>query len=233
MTSVSVVIPFRSDGPERNALYRWCLARWDALHPEAEIITTHDDRIDGPFCRSRAVNRGAEMASGDVLVIADADIAVRHGQVAAGLERLDAGATWVLPYRRMVHLTGSWTLAVLAASPWFDLPDRVHAEAVRFQSTASVCGMVMIRRDDYRAIGGNDERFMSWGHEDVAFAMKADTLLGDVHRTDGDVVHLYHDLRADRKTDTHARANRDLGRQYERAAGDPEAMTALVRQALA
>lgn len=233
MTSVSVVIPFRSEDPERNALYRWCLARWDALHPEAEIITTHDDRIDGPFCRSRAVNRGAEFASGDVLVIADADIAVRHGQVAAGLERLDAGATWVLPYRRMVHLTGSWTLAVLAASPWFDLPDRVHAEAVRFQSTASVCGMVMIRRDDYRAIGGNDERFMSWGHEDVAFAMKADTLLGDVHRTDGDVVHLYHDLRADRKTDTHARANRDLGRQYERAAGDPEAMTTLVRQALA
>ena len=91
----------------------------------------------------------------------------------------------------------------------------------------------MIRRDDYRAIGGNDERFISWGHEDVAFAMKADTLLGQVHRIDGDVIHLYHDLRADRKTDTHARANRDLGRQYERAAGDPEAMTALVRQALA
>lgn len=236
MPSVSVVIPWRSEDPERTRLFDWCLARWYALHPDWQIVTPHDDRTEGPFNRSVAVNRGVEMADGNVVVIADADTAVRHGQAYEALGRLH-GKPWVVGYETMCHLTPQYTSIILDHPPDARWNDRLSTSdigrnVIRWSSTESVCGLVVLRRDDYLSIGGNDPRFQGWGWEETSFAYKADTFLGPHVRSSGDCLHLFHELRPDRKTDADAEANRALGARYEAANGDPEAMTSLVRESL-
>jgi hypothetical protein len=229
VTDVAVVVPFRSDDPERVVLRDWCVARWAALHPAWPLLVIGDGAESGPFNRSRAVNRGVAATDAEVVIVADADIAVRHGQA---LEMVDVlgWASWVVGYRTMTHLTRQATIRFMSYGPETPMTQSPDG-GVRWMSTESVCGLVALRRDDYLAIGGNDERFCGWGWEDTSFAYKADTLLGPHRRTPGECIHLFHTLRPDRKQDANALAHAELGARYEAAAGDPDAMTALAREA--
>lgn len=230
MTSVAVVIPFRSEDPERIEILRWTLGRWGKL-TDWPILTPHDDRTEGPFNRSRAVNRGVAMAGTEYVVVADADTAIRHGQAEALIGLLTT-APWAIGYSRFVHLAQVATQEALAAPVDVALPENPSGPSVRYASWESVCGLWAMRTEDYHLIGGNDEGFEGWGSEDTAFAMKADTLLGKHERLPGVGLHLFHELRPDRKTDPAARANYERLGRYEKANGNPEAMTALVRESL-
>jgi hypothetical protein len=53
-------------------------------------------------------------------------------------------------------------------------------------------GIVVLRRDDYEAVGGIDPRFRGWGGEDISFGWALSVLVGVGHRLDGDLWHLYH-----------------------------------------
>lgn len=231
MTSVAVVIPFRSEDHVRIGILRWTLGRWGQL-TDWPILTPHDDRTEGPFNRSRAVNRGVAMAGTEYVIVADADTAVRHGQAELMIGQLGAGAPWIIGYSRFVHLGQVATQEALSAPVDIELPANPRGPSVRYSSWESVCGLWAMRTEDYHLIGGNDEGFEGWGSEDTAFAMKADTLLGKHERLPGVGLHLFHELRPDRKTDAAARANYERLGRYEKAAGDPEAMTALVRETL-
>lgn len=230
--SVSVVIPWRSDDPERTEIFRWCLHRWGSL-TDYRIITPNDGQTEGPFNRSKAVNRGVALAAGDdVVIVSDADTAIIHGQPEAMIAALQNGANWTIGYSRFVHLAQVATQEALASPVDIVLPSNPRGPSVRYASWESVCGLWAMRTEDYHLIGGNDEGFEGWGSEDTAFAMKADTLLGKHERLPGVGLHLFHELRPDRKTDRHAKANFERLRLYEKAAGDPESMTALVRESL-
>lgn len=231
MTSVGVAVPFRSDDPERVRIFQWVAARWEALYPDAAGVVMGDGAEAGPFNRSRAVNRAVAATPADVVIIADADIAIRHGQVEAMTAALDRGAPWVVGYGTMTHLARRTTAVFMSHGPATPMAES-PAGGVRWMSTESVCGLVAVRREDYLSIGGNDERFAGWGWEDSAFAAKADTLLGPHVRIPGECIHLFHALRQDRKSDSSAVANRALGMRYDKAAGDPVLMTHLVREAI-
>lgn len=234
VTSVSVIIPYRSDEPERQRLFDWCVTRWAALHPDWQLVTPHDGAAEGPFNRSRAVNRGVDMADGEVVIVADADICVRYGQAEEMVASLEAGANWVVGFQRMVHLTYERTQNILTADPdAIDPPAHASSVDIRWSGSESVCGLLALWRSDFLNIGGFCEAMTDWGHEDVAFAYTADTLIGQYARTSGDVAHLFHALRPDRKTNPRSVANAELCEAYARANGNPEAMTQLVRNDLA
>jgi predicted glycosyltransferase involved in capsule biosynthesis len=42
-------------------------------------------------------------------------------------------------------------------------------------------------------VGGYDERFIGWGWEDLAFSCSLGALCGELTRTAGSLVHLYHE----------------------------------------
>jgi hypothetical protein len=232
LTTVAVVIPFRSDDPERVRIKEWVDARWAAIHPAWPVVIVGDGKESGPFNRARAVNRGVGSVATDVVVVADADIAVMHGQAEACAAAIAQGhVPWVVAYEVMTHLTKPATEEFMGRGPAARQMGSTRME-VRWSSRESVCGLVAIRREDYDLLGGNDERFQGWGWEDTAFAHKADTLLGPHYRLPGECLHLYHHLREDRKVDAQAQANRKLGRRYAAAAGDPDAMTKLAREAM-
>lgn len=91
-------------------------------------------------------------------------------------------------------------------------------------------GVIVIRVDAWWRAGGMDERFQGWGHEDAAFRLAADTLLGPTVRHPGAIHHLWH-AREWNLGSPEFRANAAHMERYTEAGGDQEAMLALVKAA--
>src|SRR5690606_23286876 len=69
---VSLCIPFRDATGERTPQMEWIVARWRHHWPDAEVIIRPDDGR-GPFSKSVALQSCAAAATGDVLILLDAD----------------------------------------------------------------------------------------------------------------------------------------------------------------
>lgn len=178
MLKISVIIPAYQS---REHLIQ-CLRYIDACaHRPHEVIVVDDGsrdesaeaakatgalvvRIDdGPKGPATARNRGAAIATGDILLFLDADVAVhrrtidqvsarfeRHPEVAAIFGSYDdkpAAGTFVSRYRNLLH-------------------HFVHQEGRR-EATTFWAGCGAVRRSVFQAIGGFDERFSRPSIEDI------------------------------------------------------------------
>jgi len=221
----SVVIPFR--GMEDRPHLTRVVERWRALFPACEVIVEGDGEMDGPFNKSRAINRGVAQAATDILVIADADCWPDRAPVDDLVGWLANGtACWGYPFQRMVFVSAAATREVLDGSD-------PQTPATRMQPADGIgpdCpGFCMaVTRKAFRTINGFDERFVGWGGEDTAARHALRALCGMEVRTGGDMAHLYHD-RA--RSDTHYGNNATLALRYAQASrGSYEAMRALVTE---
>lgn len=210
----SAIVAYRGEpGSARRANLDAVLA-WLARTPEIEVIVVEQDAYPrlasplphpgarvvfaynaGPFNKAWALNVGARVAAGDVLLPGDADLLVPGGLVpAAALCAREAQV--VKPYRRMVDLTPDETARVLAGG--IDAAPR-ELPASRLDRTAGgerivLCGgWFAIRRDAYAALGGFDERFVGWGGEDDAMTIKVERArLATFELDPGPAFHLWH-----------------------------------------
>lgn len=226
---LSIVIPWRAGTNEwRLRSFDWIISRYRALYPGAELILADGG---GPeFNRSTFINYGVSQATRDVVLIADADTISYSEFVGRGLELLDAGAPWVIPYGDADYYNSDQVSAerILASDPTtFVTPDQITWE----HKLKSWSGQVMIRREDFESVGGFDPRFRGWGYEDNAFVAACDTLLGDhVRVPDGWTIHIWHPAPVETTWDQpHIDQNRALFAQYDVAHGNFEAMQRLVR----
>src|SRR5690606_20432494 len=92
-----------------------------------------------------------------------------------------------LPYTTFTGLTREQTVRILLQGAPLNVggePDLV--------STNSVGGCMVIDCDAYWAAGGQDEGFVGWGGEDVAFWAACEALLGETVRHAGVLYGLWH-----------------------------------------
>lgn len=211
--TVSVVVPYRPDGAERDRNWAWLRARYETEHPGWEIVEADSP---GEWNKPAAVNRAVRKASGGTLVITDADVFVTpDGLRSAVAQARHAG--WVVPYGRTRRLSPDGTVRVLAgADPRTVTLDRAPGRAPD-RVAAAGGGILVLRRDAFDAVGGMDERFVGWGWEDIAFARALDLIAGPHVRLRPILWHLWHP----RQPRDHYDANRALWRRY-RAAGPTE-----------
>jgi N-terminal domain of galactosyltransferase len=235
--TVSVVIPVRITGdPHRGRLFDWVNKRLHAQLPDAHFVHGGDGAASGPFNRSKAVNTAVRQARGDVLVIADADVAVAGWVLrsAVGWAHQSGDRPWAIPYTDFLHLRPGQTEGLLEKAPDEVLPT-VADPAKRFIATTSplerfggsVCGVIVIRRDNFERVGGYDERFVGWGWEDSSLAAALWTMVGPPLRLWGEALHLYHPLDPKRFQN---HASRALGRRYTDAMGKPDEMAAILME---
>ncbi len=224
--TVSVVVPWRGDGAQRDRLWKWCRDRWESLRDLGvvdEIIEC--DSGQEPFTRGTSLNRGVERAAGDVLVLADADTFV--DEIAEALELLASGAPWVVAYgwQEYYRVSPADTDAYLA----YQLPTTLRP--FRFlEQCVSRSGCNVLTREGFDRVNGFPETLRGWGYEDDCFVAAMDTLVGPHARTRGFAVQLYHEhIEAERFHQPHIAENRRVSDLYAAARQQPDVMRALVR----
>lgn len=238
LDELSVIIPWRNPektpGSAGKAAYNWRLnnfdwvmARYEHLLPEVEVLIGD---AGGPFNRSSFINAGAASSGRKYLLIADADTIPYREALLQGLDMIDAGYGWVIPYGDADYYNSDQRSAeeILRRSP----VDNIRPEEITWEhKLKSWSGQVLIERDDFEALGGFDERFQGWGYEDNAFVAMCDTMLGDHGRVrDAWTIHIWHPAPEETTwRQPNIDANRRLFESYEAARGDQDAMMRIIR----
>lgn len=228
MSCPVLLVPRRAGIPDRDRLWAWLRTEW---WPQLgwPIVEGHHD--DGPFSRSRAVNRAAEIAADssrwrwDVAVVIDADTIIDHHAVrsAALLAAGSGQITW--GFDRWAALSPEMTDRVLGGYQG----DWNAGVTLEFRHSASSC--VAVPRQLWDRVGGFDEQFVGWGFEDVAFSLACQAIGGGGHRIAGTAFHLHH-APAEATGDTGHPiylANQERCRPYLDAYLDPVKMEAALR----
>lgn len=227
MPDFSILIPHNAGDPHRERITAWNAARWRAHCPQAEVLVGGVEAE--PPNRSANRNFLAAQATTDLLVFMDADVTTRTRDLGKAVE-LARATGGLVKFRRAAWVEQAETLRLLDADPAAALGFQTEGLAIR---KGLLMGFAyVLRRDVFDQIGRWDERFVGWGEEDIAFTLAAETL-ASLERVNAPAYHLWHPRNKaegaeHNKQSATFQANKVLCRQYEAAAGNPEAMRKLI-----
>lgn len=217
---VVVLVPRRADGGVRDRLWQFCRRWWESEF-DWPIIEGHHDT--GPFNRSAAVNSAAE-GDWDVALIIDGDVVASAHQVQAAVDNAAATGRLTLAYERYVNLNQQMTTKVL------DGFDGSWDPGTKYKMDDHVSSILAVPRSLWDQVGGFDERFSGWGHDDTAFAQACRVIGGGIDRIPGTVWHLFHPDSPERNRKSSLfQASELLANRYW-STTDPAAMRALVAE---
>lgn len=221
MVDVTVAIPFRASGSRmRRVNFEYLYGKMEEWFPEYELMVV--DSGHKIFDRSATRNEAVRQASGDVVVLCDADTVPQPGVIEDAIVGADQDGRLHLPYTVFRGLTRTGTRQVLekGADP--------HAIKPLETATWSIGGVWVTRKDSWWNAGGMDERFKGWAYEDNAYFAASNTLNGQTVRHEGFITHLFHPRAADLLVTPEYRFNKELYERYEAAEGNPEAMREVI-----
>lgn len=233
MTSVSVLVPFRADGAERDTAWAYLQRWWAEAQPDWQVVT--GTCPPGPWVKAYAVQDALTRADGELLLIADADVFMDRQQLGMWASTLQASSSraWIIPHRTVMRLTPAGTAAVLAGEePPVDNDGggyRPNPLIERCYKGVGGGGMVMLSRDLYESVP-LDPRFAGWGQEDQSLNEALGVLGGSYHRGGGTLYHLWHPPQP-RLNDVVGSDESQAHYQRYLAARTPELMRALVDEA--
>lgn len=227
---ISLLVPFRSDDPQRLRVWEFLRDHYWSQHKDLEIVVG-SDYTSGPWCKALAWRDALDRSSGDVVIFMDADCWVPRA--VEGAARLRArGHRWVQSQNVVWRLSEASTERALT----FELPliRVVDGDSYEEPRLSSAGVGTVLRREDALDIP-LDPRFLGWGWEDPAWHDALLTLLGPPWRYDYDdyapCVHLWHPP-ADGWNIERAPVGPNwlLRRRYARAKNRPENMRALLAE---
>lgn len=226
-SGVSVLVPFRPDGAERDAAFDWVRRRYEALHPEWEFLVGACPDAQ-PWKKGVAVAEALVRAKGATLVITDADVVIEPRALSEAVDLVERrAAEWVVPHRLVKRLDQPSTDLILDGDPSDGTRGPRKLRRASYEGYAGG-GIVVITRSDYEASGGIPTAFAGWGAEDECLAIILDTLLGPHTRLGYDLWHLYHSP-VRRMRHVSYKQNRALLQLYAERVANPDLMWELIR----
>lgn len=230
MNDLSIVIPWRStDDAHRDRICDWIIKRYERLLPKTTLHLADSDEFY-PFNRGEARNHGMNYVRTKYVLIADADTICDIRFINAGISVLENNPdTWVLPYDRngYYNLTEKFTERILSMWPVALLPRRDELEFEH--ELESWSGLILMKTESFEKTGGYDPSFQGWGYEDNAFALAADTLIGEHQRISGGYcMHLWHPAPEEtRFKSPYIHFNQKRYKEYQLAYGNVQYMSNL------
>lgn len=192
----SLLVPYKHDnyGP-REDNWQYCWRWWQnfGASVDLEICIGQDDSAD--FNRSKARNNAFQKSTKDLIVIADADTVVDSIVLGKGMQAVvEDKAPWYIPYKWYYNLSAEYS-EIIKDDESLRKPDPKEKDFSYEHKILSWAGILIMKREAYEAIGGYDERFERWGHEDLAFRVKLDAEWGKHQRPDeGGAYHFWHPI---------------------------------------
>lgn len=217
---ISAVVPWQEGCPARASVLPWVL---DRLAGVVDEVVLGELPAGVPWCKAVAVQAGVDRASGDVLVIHDADVFYADDEwVKDCLGRLFE-ASWSAPHSKVRRFKsqGSNVRVMAGANPW--------AEPIVGHSACIGGGVVMLPREVWESCP-MDARFTGWGQEDESWAIALDTLHGPISRGERELFHLWHPPQKRINRRWGSAESKALWRRYDAASGDRAAMTELIEE---
>lgn len=233
LDDVAIVIAESMTQPDehRSEIARWTRQRRLALWPGADAFASWNGTIEGVpgWHHAASFNHGAVATDRDVLVLMDADVTVNQSALLAAAACARAGG-WAM-MRHYAQLNPATTDWLLGQAPIFRLQPSLMGDrwCGWVGDSCSWAGLVAIRRSDYMAIRGYDERLSGWAPDDIGFGLTASALIGPPMRIPGAVWHLWHEPSYERDHGWTG-AKHDVKNRYLAAADDPEAIRVLVAE---
>ena len=220
---VLVAIPWRPQ-PDRIYAHDLTVQRYRELLPDADIVDVDTDH--DPFSLAACRNKGVRLAEGDghdVVVLGDADTLAEQEPLLAAIDSARSSGKVHLPYTFYRSLGFYGTNQLLNGFP-IETCDNVTIPT-------ATSGVYVATPAIWWACGGQDERMLGWGMEDVAWLVAHRALLGgEPVRHDGSVYALHHESAA-KQGDQYER-NVALYHRYIEAgdSGNPDAVRAVVAE---
>lgn len=222
--TVSVVIPWRAGEPTREEAMRWLTHRLADLRNGWGLVLSETPE-DEPWCKARAILQGVERATGDVIVVHDAD--VWCDGLPAAVAAVEAGYPWAVPHRRVHRLTPLATDRALDG----DWPDE-RSPCLRRPYRGVAAGGILVAPRATLLDVPPDVRFTGWGSEDGAWRDALRCLAGREWRdTTAPLFHLHHEPQPRTPAGTTSAENAALAARYAYMRGDPVGMRDLMAEA--
>ncbi|WP_199874183.1 galactosyltransferase-related protein [Paraclostridium bifermentans] len=161
--NLSIIIPFKTDGKDRERNWNWLKKRYQALMPEAELCI--DDLDVTPYCKSASINNAVRKSNREILLIVDADIIMNVGDLEKAVKEVyDKG---IVAPSRLIKFSENATNKILQSNN-FNIDDSlIDINTQVFNSISS--GICIIKKEIFKKCGGYDEKFKGWGNEDVVY----------------------------------------------------------------
>lgn len=221
--SVSVLVPWREEAdPYRRWAWRWVQERYEAAHPDWELVTGACE--DGPFNRAAAILDAARAASGDVFVVADADVWVDPQPAVDHVGEYG----WAIPHKLVYRLSQDSTDKVFDGADWRGLPLSTDNPQDSRPYVGHETGTMFVIQRDVLFDVPPDVRFVGWGSEDDAHACALRCLVGTAWRGEADLVHCWHEPQPRMTRVVGNESNKALLARYREARRSRASMLALL-----
>lgn len=138
------------------------------------------------FHRTKMLNEMAKKVQTPYLANWDADVVVKRHQLIEAIERLRNGAGMVYPYEYGFRRVPPHK--IINSYPYFNPGGRLQGTKEN-----PVCGgAVLWNVDEFFRIGGENEEFISFGHEDKERYERAKRMGVRIERVAGEIYHFEH-----------------------------------------
>lgn len=201
---ISMILPYRERGNSIELLKYTIAWMKKQLPKDSEIIIAEDDKQIsalsgvslsimgvfnknvGLFHKTKVINMAVQMASGEILLLHDADILPAEGYVSALLEKFEQGYETVHLGREVRWLVEKDNMKILkeGADPFSFEPWRSN---MTFKG-----GSLAITAEAFRRIGGMNEEFIGHGGEDTSFYAIVKGATKFIQERRFDMAHLFH-----------------------------------------
>jgi predicted glycosyltransferase involved in capsule biosynthesis len=145
------------------------------------------------FHKTKCINHLIRMAETKYVAVWDADVIADASQIldsATVIRTKNAGLS--IPYDGRMLVCDKSLSDFFRSHPDIELLNRVSSSLPFMYGYHSTGGAVMVDKNEYLAIGGDNENFYGWGPEDVERVKRMEIMGIPVHFANGPIFHLWH-----------------------------------------